>query len=688
MPKGSKEPNGRSRSLDASVSPDEAAHPNNADEGNVSPTNAVVPYVDPTAAEWFERCPTLKHIPLFGPVCGALGPKFTLSLGLCYTLSKGAAGNIINVSRQPMLMKRFGIDAVRYQRLASMYALGWSLKAFVAVVTDIFALFGYTKRWYLLFSSVAGAAFAFGYGALPAKPSSANTAAAFIFLTCLCKANLDILSEGHYSRLMRRNPKVGPAVVSWVWAMTFVGTLISACMMGPLSDAGLAYVGVFISGALQLVTGIFFIFNFYNERKNRVERMKDALLLRQERLKLRHMEEEEQQDQAALDEATLEAKKLYQKTVDADCVADADALAEQQLNGEPLQVTASADEEPFEVPEIKSCLCGVFEFNKDVFRRNWKIVAYSVLMACAIVVLTVVSIFGSKWDLLYSCIAIAVVCSACAFLALPLVIAKAMVFMFLNFVLYIQIPGALTNFYLAPEACLPDGPHFSYTFFNTIAALITNFAGMCGAVLFNCFFSKRSYRFSFIATTMLEIVASLFDLVMVKRWNMAIGIPDHAMYIFGDAIIYEVCWVMGFMPQQILMSRLCPRGTESMVFALLAGFASMGTSMSTAIGAILMETVWPVSSKVPCDYSNVPYLIITGHLCTPLLIIPLACLLLPSAKVSDDIDVDGKVLEKAGVVPKNHQPQAPTERQVADAELVTATVERNGTRAEPASETH
>jgi hypothetical protein len=39
---------------------------------------------------------------------------------------------------------------------------------------------------------------------------------------------------------------------------------------------------------------------------------------------------------------------------------------------------------------------------------------------------------------------------------------------------------------------------------------------------------------------MLQVVASLIDIVIVKRWNISIGIPDATMYMFGFNIIYQV----------------------------------------------------------------------------------------------------------------------------------------------------
>ncbi|KAG5487347.1 hypothetical protein LSCM4_07837 [Leishmania orientalis] len=591
----------------------------------------------PTATKWFEAAPCLRYIPLFGKVTAAFGPKFTLSLGLTYTLSKGATSRIIKVSRQPMFIVRYGLNVARYQRLASMYSLGWSLKPFIASIADVIALFGYTKRWYMTLSALLGTASALAYALLPAKESSANAAAAFVFLTCLGKSNIDILSQGHFSRSMRQKPNAGPALVSWVWAMTFVGTILASCMMGPLSDAQLTYVGVILSAVLQFVTIFFFIFNMYEEKKNRTNRREDALMEFQELKRLK--------------------RQQTTKAVDGDVVepitySDMKVLAVDKTVGPG----GEDDDADFVESGIASCLCGAVEVNIDIAMRNWRLIAYALIMTCGIITQACVTVLGTRRQLLYACIAVAVVFVGGAFLSLPLVIAKAAVFIYFNSLLYLQIPGVLSNFYLATPRCLPDGPHFSYTFYQTVGALITDVGGVTGAVLFNRFFSRRRYAFVFIVTTLLQVMGSIFDLIIVKRWNVHIGIPDHAIYILGDAIVYEICFVMSLMPAQVLMSRLCPRGTETIAFALLAGFNSAGISMSIAVGSLLIENFWPVSAKPPCNFTNVPYLIITGHLCTPLLIVPLAFLLLPKARICDRIDFDGNVIAEAP--PARHWPDA------------------------------
>ena len=634
--------------------------------------------VHPSAERLFAKCPWVRHIPVFGQAIEGYGPLFVLALNLAYFLCKGIADNIIAFSRQPMMVRRFGVSGARYQRLASLYSMGWAIKAFIAMLTDTFAFLGYTKRWYMFISCIGGAAFALGYGLLPAKESSANIAAGFIFLTCLGKSNVDILSEGHYSRLIRRNPMPGPALVSCIWFCILTGTLIASVIQGPLSDSGKMQVGIFVSAALQFITCVFFLFNTYGEKKNREERLQDMRDMREE-LRKAHREAGDLQpadesnsdvvDDALIDEAVK--KDLCQANEGVCCEGDErgrdqymtgmlDSTASNnnnsydnagasagdagvKKNAIAVEVIDSDDEEEL---EVRTCLFGAFEINKEVAVRNWKILVYCVVMTCSVVTMVCVTILGTTYDLMYACIVLTVVCCVCAFLTLPLVIAKANVFTYAYFTLYIQLPGALDSFYLANEACVPDGPHFSYTFYNTVGAVIQNIGGICGVTMFNYVFSKQNYQVTLCVSVSLMIIASVFDIVMVERWNIYIGIPYHAMYLCGDAVIYNVCYMLSYTPVVLLMSRLCPRGSESMIYALMAGFANLGTTMSNTVGSLLIEFRFPFVTTPPCDFSNLRWLIIIGHMGMPLAIVPLSFLLLPRARICDDIDVNGHAIKQ------------------------------------------
>jgi BT1 family len=62
---------------------------------------------------------------------------------------------------------------------------------------------------------------------------------------------------------------------------------------------------------------------------------------------------------------------------------------------------------------------------------------------------------------------------------------------------------------------------------------------MLGVALFQMFLSRGSYRKAFCTTLILKLVASLFDLFIINRENIKLGIPDKVAFILGDASTCE-----------------------------------------------------------------------------------------------------------------------------------------------------
>ncbi|KPA75929.1 putative mitochondrial pteridine transporter ft5 [Leptomonas pyrrhocoris] len=633
------------------------------------------------ARRLFRACPWTRSIPVLGNTIAAFGPKLTASVGAFYFMNNGLAENIISASKQPMMMKRYTIDGTRYQRLAGVVTMGSSIKVLMATISDTFAIFGYRKRWYQLGSCVVGFCFCLGYALLPAKPASADTAAAFIFLCTFCRMNSDILTQGHYSRLIRRAPKAGPQLVTWIYWMILIATLIAAVLMGPLADQNKTVNGIFVSAVMHLLPGIIFLFNGYSEKTNQEERVEDARRLRED-LRVARLQPvgapdtssdvsgedvrmgipQETTEQLIYDDEDEHRKSKnshhHDQHDDNDLLVAKDKLGREAvtptkthtvatLDGNEATTAEEWDDVEYVQRDCRTYCGGRLEVNREMVLRNWKIVCYSALMICCVGTMACMTILGTTWDLLYACIVVAVVCIGGAFICLPRVIAKTEVAVFLDFVLYIQLPGALDSFYVADEACVPGGPHFPYSFYTTVGAVIQNVAGLVGVTMFAYVFSKHSFQMVMITTVIMRMVASIFDLMVVERWNLHIGIPDHAMYICGDSIVYQICYQLNYMPLVLVLSRVVPPGSESMVYALMSSIGNLGMTMSNTIGSLLMELAWPIdTTTTPCDFSNVPWLIITGHLAVPVLIIPVSYLFLPRARMCDDIDMNGHVVRK------------------------------------------
>ena len=78
--------------------------------------------------------------------------------------------------------------------------------------------------------------------------------------------------------------------------------------------------------------------------------------------------------------------------------------------------------------------------------------------------------------------------------------------------------------------------------------------------------SDWNFRPVFWVTTVVKVCAAMIDIVIVNRWNIAIGIPDEVTYMLGDAIVFQLCATLDFMPAVVLTSKLCPKSVEATVY--------------------------------------------------------------------------------------------------------------------------
>lgn len=224
---------------------------------------------------------------------------------------------------------------------------------------------------------------------------------------------------------------------------------------------------------------------------------------------------------------------------------------------------------------------------------------------------------------------------------LPPTIRRANLYMFVTSMLYISVTGATDYWFTANEKCVPGGPKFSYTFYNTYAALVGSAAGGLGVVLFQRFLSHGSFRVAFLTTSLIKVLGSVSDIAIVRRWNLQVGIPDWVAFMLGDAVIQQVALMLDLMPAIVLTSKVCPREMEASVFALLVSYQNIGTAASRALGVGLIDFMG-IRTTLPCDFDALPMVILVAHIAFPLLTVPLVFWLIPDMNMRSEFDYRGE----------------------------------------------
>lgn len=545
------------------------------EDGGDYPTTASASIVD-RALDFMNPMPTARLL------SGAFTTKFLILLTLMYGCIKGLAYQALLAVELPYFRHTLGISSSEtYQKYNNISQMSYSLKPLVGMISDTFPIFGYHKRFYIIVYCALSAGSVATIAILKGDPDNGPLAAALFFLAMLGVAALDLLCEGKYSEIMAVRKDTGSAIVTWIWAAYMVGGVAAASIEGPISDDANPRL------VLWITVPFFFI------------PIIPALL------------------------------GWIPETRKTGGVCSALAGHEQSLIATDNTPT---DNIVGSIPENAT-----WSSMSPAARQHKGIALLGLLTAFGALTVVIVSLLSSNAAVLGTVVPIALVLIVLSFFILPRNAAKANLFMFFKELFYLQISGPLDYFYTSTPACLPDGPHFSFTYYQTFGQIAANVAGMLGVFLFEKKLSTQNFQRVFWITTGIKIVAALFDIIIVKRWNEVIGIPDKVMYMCGDAIIGQVAMMLDFMPVAVLMSRMCPKGMEATMYALLAGFSNFGQSTSRSIGYMAVDWMGIVTADTNCDFANLPMLVFIGHMLLPLLIVPLSVLLVPNTSMKDDM---------------------------------------------------
>ena len=119
--------------------------------------------------------------------------------------------------------------------------------------------------------------------------------------------------------------------------------------------------------------------------------------------------------------------------------------------------------------------------------------------------------------------------------------------------------------------------------------LVTSFASLVGIFLFQRYLKTVPFRKILGWSTVIAAVLGMTTLLLVTHTNRALGIDDR-WFSLGDSLILTVVGQITWMPVLVLSARLCPKGVEATLFALLMSIWNLSGLLSHELGAVL--TSW------------------------------------------------------------------------------------------------
>ncbi|BAT88902.1 hypothetical protein LR48_Vigan09g010900 [Vigna angularis] len=154
-------------------------------------------------------------------------------------------------------------------------------------------------------------------------------------------------------------------------------------------------------------------------------------------------------------------------------------------------------------------------------------------------------------------------------------------------------------FFLA-HITIPDLSTVIFYFDTEVLKLEASFLGtakvvgwlglMLGTFIYNRFLKYMTLRKILMYAHIGLAFLSLLQIVVVSRKNIAFGISDKIMVLFGSALVDGINQFK-FMPFLILSGQLCPPGIEGTLFALFMSINNLGTTLGSFLGAGLASVL-------------------------------------------------------------------------------------------------
>lgn len=208
----------------------------------------------------------------------------------------------------------------------------------------------------------------------------------------------------------------------------------------------------------------------------------------------------------------------------------------------------------------------------------------------------------------------------------------------------VDVGTALDFFYTASDECLPGGPHFPYKYYITLTGVLSTCVGVLATIVYQLLFSRWKLRNVIVFTTLLSGVAAMFDVAMVLRWNIWLGIPDKTFYVVGEAILEKAVGMLLWIPTSTIIAKVCPEGMEASTYAYLAGMSNFAGTVSSISGAMAID--WALLKMNPptltplvytCNWDNLWILVLVGHVILPTVGGLLFCPLIPNKYQTDSL---------------------------------------------------
>jgi MFS family permease len=145
---------------------------------------------------------------------------------------------------------------------------------------------------------------------------------------------------------------------------------------------------------------------------------------------------------------------------------------------------------------------------------------------------------------------------------------------------------------------------FDAEFFGRLS-LISHAMGIVGVLIFRKWLLAVSLRKLFFWIIIASVILSLPTIGLVYGWYEYVNMSPR-FFAMADTLISAPLTEIAFIPLMVLTARLCPRGIEATMFAVLASIMNIGLAVSDLGGAWLLNffDVTQAIGDVAANYSG------------------------------------------------------------------------------------
>jgi hypothetical protein len=115
---------------------------------------------------------------------------------------------------------------------------------------------------------------------------------------------------------------------------------------------------------------------------------------------------------------------------------------------------------------------------------------------------------------------------------------------------------------------MTSGPNFDYTYYVTVTGVGGCIVNVFAIMLYLKFLRSWRYWPVLISIKFICAISSMIDLIIVMCWNIAIGIPDEAIFLL--LILRKLSKGLLAIPMSSIYAKVAPPGMESSVFGELS----------------------------------------------------------------------------------------------------------------------